>query len=33
MVLTSKPEIKTDAALLTEELIEIYSTPSPKVLA
>ena len=31
MVLTDKPEVgQTDAALLTEELIEIYSTPTPK---
>ena len=30
-VLTDKPEVgQTDAALLTEELIEIYSTPTPK---
>ena len=31
MVLTDKPEVsRTDAALLTEELTEIYSTPTPK---
>ena len=31
MVLTEKPEVgRTDAALLTEELAEIYSTPTPK---
>ena len=31
MVLTDKPEVsQTDAALLAEELIEIYSTPTPK---
>ena len=31
MVLTSKPEVgQTDAALLAEELTEIYSTPTPK---
>ena len=31
MVLTDKPEVdRTDAALLVEELIEIYSTPTPK---
>ena len=30
-VLTNKPEVgRTDAALLVEELIEIYSTPTPK---
>ena len=30
-VLTDKPEVgQTDVALLTEELIEIYSTPTPK---
>ena len=30
-VLTNKPEVdRTDAALLTEELAEIYSTPTPK---
>ena len=30
-VLTDKPEVgQTDAALLTEELAEIYSTPTPK---
>ena len=28
MVLTYKP--KVDAALLVEELVEIYSTPTPK---
>ena len=32
MVLTDKPEVdQIDAALLVEELIEIYSTPTPKV--
>ena len=31
MVLTDKPEVdQIDAALLVEELIEIYSTPTPK---
>ena len=31
MVLTDKPEVgRTDAALLAEELVEIYSTPTPK---
>ena len=31
MVLTDKPEVdRTDASLLAEELIEIYSTPTPK---
>ena len=31
MELTDKPEVgQTDAALLAEELTEIYSTPSPK---
>ena len=30
-VLTDKPEVdRTDAALLAEELAEIYSTPTPK---
>ena len=30
-VLIDKPEVgRTDAALLTEELTEIYSTPTPK---
>ena len=30
-VLTDKPEVgRTDAALLAEELAEIYSTPIPK---
>ena len=30
-VLTDKSEVgQTDAALLAEELIEIYSTPTPK---
>ena len=30
-VLIDKPEVgRTDAALLTEELAEIYSTPTPK---
>ena len=33
-VLTDKPEIgRTDAALLAEELAEIYSTPTPKGLS
>ena len=31
MVLTDKTEVsQTDAALLVEELIEIYTTPTPK---
>jgi len=31
MVLTGKPEVgRTDAALLVEELVGIYSTPTPK---
>jgi len=31
MVLTDKPEVsQTDASLLAEELIKIYSTPTPK---
>ena len=31
MVLIDKPEVgRTDAALLAEKLIEIYSTPTPK---
>ena len=31
MVLIDKPEVgRTDAALLVEELIEIYTTPTPK---
>ena len=31
MILIDKPEVgRTDAALLAEELIEIYSTPTPK---
>ena len=31
MVLTDKPEVgQTDAALLAEELVEIFSTPTPK---
>ena len=31
MVLTDKPEVgQTEAALLAEELAEIYSTPTPK---
>ena len=31
MVLTGKTEVgRTDAALLVEELVEIYSTPTPK---
>ena len=30
-VLTDKPEVDwIDAALLVEELVEIYSTPTPK---
>ena len=30
-ILTDKPEVgQTDAALLAEELTEIYSTPTPK---
>ena len=30
-ILTDKPEVdRTDAALLVEELVEIYSTPTPK---
>ena len=30
-ILTDKPEVgRTDAALLAEELTEIYSTPTPK---
>ena len=30
-VLTNKPEVgRTDAALLIEELAEIYTTPTPK---
>ena len=30
-VLTNKPEVgRTDAALLVEELNEIYTTPTPK---
>ena len=30
-VLTDKPEVsRTDAALLVEELVEIYTTPTPK---
>ena len=30
-ILTAKPEVgRTDAALLVEELAEIYSTPTPK---
>ena len=30
-VLTDKPEVgRTDAALLVEELTEIYTTPTPK---
>ena len=32
MVLIDKPEVgRTDAALLAEELVEIYSTPTPQV--
>ena len=31
MVLIDKPEVsRTDAALLIEELVEIYITPTPK---
>ena len=31
MVLTDKPEVsQTDATLLVEELVEIYTTPTPK---
>ena len=31
MVLTDKPEVdRIDAALLVEELVEIYITPTPK---
>ena len=31
MVLTDKSDVgQTDAALLVEELIEIYTTPTPK---
>ena len=31
MILTDKSEVgRTDAALLVEELVEIYTTPSPK---
>ena len=31
MVLIDKPEVgRTDAALLAEELVEIYCTPTPK---
>ena len=31
MVLIDKPEVgRTDAALLVEELSEIYTTPTPK---
>ena len=30
-VLTDKPKVsRTDVALLAEELVEIYSTPTPK---
>ena len=30
-VVTDKPEVgRADAALLAEELVEIYSTPTPK---
>ena len=32
-VLTSKPEIEIDAALLTEELTENYVTPTPNAMA
>ena len=31
MVLTDKPEVsQTNATLLVEELVEIYTTPTPK---
>ena len=31
MVLTDKTEVgRTDVALLAEEIVEIYSTPTPK---
>ena len=31
MVLIDKPEVsRTDATLLVEELVEIYTTPTPK---
>ena len=31
MVLTDKPKVgRSDAVLLAEELVEIYSTPTPK---
>ena len=31
MVLTNKPVVgRTNAALLVEELVEIYTTPTPK---
>ena len=31
MVLTDKPEVgQTDIVLLVEELVEVYSTPTPK---
>ena len=31
MVLTDKPEVgRTNVALLVEELVEIYTTPTPK---
>ena len=31
MILTDNPELgRTDATLLVEELVEIYSTPTPK---
>ena len=31
MVLTDKPKVsRTDIALLVEELVEIYNTPTPK---
>ena len=31
MVLIDKPKVgRTDAALLVEELVEIYTTPTPK---
>ena len=34
MVLTDKPKVnRIDAALLVEELIEIYSTPTPNAMA
>jgi len=33
IVLTNKPEIEIDAALPTEELDEIYFTPTPNAMA